>query len=95
MNHQAEVAVSADESNNHQRTDTEIEIQYVTDLQNRLLSVLGKEKFYSGINFLSSTLLVDEAADDDQLLSMLEDIIGTENLQYIEDLYQIISYQQN
>ncbi len=71
------------------------ELKYLEELQSRLVSILGKQKYFAAIEFLSSTLLVDEATDDDQLLSMLEEIIGSENLQYLEDLYQIVSYQNS
>jgi hypothetical protein len=72
----------------------EKERKYISDLRCQLTKELGVEKLKAGVEFLSSTMLMDEATDDDSLLNILEGVIGADNLQYLEDLYQIVAFEQ-
>jgi uncharacterized HAD superfamily protein len=69
------------------------EESFAVQLQNKLIDALGEDKFRRGMEFLlSSTLLAYETTDDDHLLNIVEEIIGIENLQYLEDMYQLLTY---
>jgi hypothetical protein len=57
----------------------------------KLEMLLGADRLEKGLQFLSSTHLEDESADEEYLLNMLEEIVGTENLYCLEDMYYIMS----
>lgn len=64
-------------------------------LYERLLDALGPEKLKASLSFLVSNEIVNEEWDEDLLLSKLEQIIGEENLGYLEDMYQLLNYLEN
>jgi hypothetical protein len=57
----------------------------------KLVMLLGVDRLEKGLQFLSSTYLEDENADEEYLLNILEEIVGTENLYCLEDMYYILS----
>jgi hypothetical protein len=60
-------------------------------IQQKLEALLGPERLARGLQFLSSTYLEDETADEEYLLTMLEEIVGTEHLYCLEDMYYLLS----
>jgi hypothetical protein len=78
----------------HELPPMQDDFQLMKILQEKLIETLGVPKYSEGMEFLHSAFLVDEGVDDEQLLTMLELIIGEDNLAYLEDMYQLFTLQQ-
>lgn len=91
MSEQLQMEQIKDESANVVTKVTEQ--SFASQLQQKLIEALGEVKFRKGMEFLlGSTMLADEMVNEDHLLDMIEEIIGIENLQYLEDMYQLLTY---
>jgi hypothetical protein len=69
-------------------------LQESNELYHKLIDLLSENVFQTGMQFLSSNEMIDESYSEDEILLKLEDILGLDNLIYIEDMYQLLNYQQ-
>lgn len=60
-------------------------------LTRRLMDQLGVDKLGAAMQILSSTLLEDDATDEDQLIAVLEQVLGAENLGCLQDMFELLT----
>jgi hypothetical protein len=65
-----------------------------SELTERLTDILSSDVLIAGMQFLSSSEMIDESLNEDEVLLKLESILGIENLTYLEEMYQLMNYQQ-